>query len=664
MPDLELREISETKRVRDFLYPADLNVRHLLVTGPPGCGKTTRIRALGGWPTEGYLDLTRRKWWYSRHLTYRPREIHLGLPFAGYKQGLALFDREWLDADPPLQLEVERICLPRRRKITLFEPRNKYVFEFLLPPADTVYDLRDKRRQRHTHPVDAELSLIQVERQLEICERVAHHLHRHGFVVIVRDALDGPPKMFTDPQIAPEPRKKRMRRASAVLSEVVDLRLAGSRARLDPATLPLEIRLGTHRLWMVPESMTRLTGRGPDRAILLIEPEVPEDRVAGFRRLQVGDTARLALDQEGRPVLAESERHFHAKLRIGYRDRAVTVADLHSPSGLVLNRLTEADVQQIGDERKGALATIREIYGGPLRALEKAEARDCLAGVQAILDEGRGRPQNDEGRPGGIVEIPDKVVPVIVGDLHANLDNLLTILTSNGLLRHLDRGTAALIFLGDAVHREDGPDLEEMESSVLVMDLIWKLMLSFPNRVFYLRGNHDSFSHEVTKEGLTQGVLWRKHIKKTRGKKFRREMERFYESLPYVAVTTDFIACHAGPPRAKVTRKRLVNIAQRPELAHEITWNRLQSRNRPGGYGKGDIRALRKALSADPETSVIVSHNPPNDDNTAWRNLGEIENHHLVYSAHPDKASVFTRINRQMVPLELLSEPLSELLQD
>jgi hypothetical protein len=59
--------------------------------------------------------------------------------------------------------------------------------------------------------------------------------------------------------------------------------------------------------------------------------------------------------------------------------------------------------------------------------------------------------------------------------------------------------------------------LREMQSSMLLMDLIFRLKLRFPRQVFYVRGNHDSFSEDIAKDGIPQGLLWAKELGDQRG---------------------------------------------------------------------------------------------------------------------------------------------------
>jgi UDP-2,3-diacylglucosamine pyrophosphatase LpxH len=117
----------------------------------------------------------------------------------------------------------------------------------------------------------------------------------------------------------------------------------------------------------------------------------------------------------------------------------------------------------------------------------------------------------------------------MVGDLHARVDNLLVLLSQNGFLDGLERGSAALLILGDAVHPNTEGELEDMEGSLSMMDLIFRLKVTFPDRVFYLRGNHDSFSADVAKSGIPQGLLWARALREGRGKAYAAAMGQFYE---------------------------------------------------------------------------------------------------------------------------------------
>jgi len=190
-PDLHL--------MKGLSFPADVKFRHVLVTGPPGAGKSTLIRKLGGWSEEGYLDLARPRWWTDQALAFRPREVHLGFPFVGFEEGLAVFDPEWLQADPRPDLDFPRVQLPPPKRTFLSADWHKrYVFEFMLPPAEELFAQRSLRAGQGTHPVDRNLSRELVTAQIEVFRQCAVYLSRNGLRVYVREGTERNPVCFVD----------------------------------------------------------------------------------------------------------------------------------------------------------------------------------------------------------------------------------------------------------------------------------------------------------------------------------------------------------------------------------------------------------------------------------------------------------------------------------
>jgi hypothetical protein len=268
---------------------------------------------------------------------------------------------------------------------------------------------------------------------------------------------------------------------------------------------------------------------------------------------------------------------------------------------------------------------------------------------------------DSSGRCGGVVGLPPNVTPFFVGDLHARIDNLLVVLTRNGFLEGLESGSAALIILGDAVHPDADGMEESMETSMMLMDLIFRLKLAFPDRVFYLRGNHDSFSEDISKNGVPQGLLWEEALRDVRGPRYLQAMARVYEILPYVALSPNVIACHAGPPISKVSRETLINIRDHPNIEREITRVRLRRANSPAGYGVGDVKRLRRRLDLDAKVPLIVGHTPLSPDDTLWLEAGGIPNHHVLFGAHPELVGVIALVGKRLLPLRYPAEPLTAL---
>lgn len=676
----DLRPVQKLRLVKGIAFPKKVAFRQLIVTGPPGSGKSTLIQQIGGWREEGFLDLT-GPWWRSKVLALRPREVHLGIPFRGCPRALALFEDEWIEAEGPFELEVERIRLPPRRGL-LGSPRKKFVFEFLLPPAEAVYEAREARSYRQSHHIDTELSVDRIREQLDHYGAVGLHLRRNGVKVYVRDEFGGDPKAFASGAKSrsptPDDWRRRVERAledrmtgptsrspHSALGEGVDrIRLSGNGTVIDRARLPIELTLRRQRIQVFREPSLVRRADQPSN-VILVDPDEYTASGGGFLRLGRGERIRVGKDSSARIVTSRLADDIPPLLEIQNAEKAVEVRDLGSSTGTDLRLLADqADVERLVVDRRTDFARVREIYGGPFRMRAPAEALEGLRRLNEQVDDAPFRVKNVAGAPGGLVELPPEITPVIVGDLHTNLDNLLTVLTSNRHLQRVENGQAAIIILGDAVHLEEGPDLAAMDDSVVMMDVVHALMLAVPGRFIYVRGNHDSFSPDVRKAGVAQGRAWQKRLLELRGPVYVEEMLRFYELLPYVVMSDDFIACHAGPPRGKVSRKRIVEIQERPRLRHELTWNRIQRSANPAGYTKSDVKALRRALDLPGSASLIVSHNPQSEHETVWLRVGGVKNHHVVYSAHRDQVGTFTRVRQRMVSLTYPSEPLTTLAEE
>jgi len=190
-------EIERIDLIKGVAYPAGVRYREIIVTGPPCSGKTSLVQQLGGWPEEGYIDLAADNWWRSRILTFRPREVHLGIPFRGFRESRGVYDSDWLAA--PSAVDYRRIQIPPGKGGFLqFNWRKRFVFDFQLPPADLIYSIRSARAAAQSHPVDRLLAEADVRLQVSVYGIIAQHFQRCGLRVIVRNEFMGMPRMIVD----------------------------------------------------------------------------------------------------------------------------------------------------------------------------------------------------------------------------------------------------------------------------------------------------------------------------------------------------------------------------------------------------------------------------------------------------------------------------------
>ena len=418
--------------------------------------------------------------------------------------------------------------------------------------------------------------------------------------------------------------------------------------------------MGKQTLYLCPDPGVAGYEQGSPYDFILFDPERYFSGISHYQRLSPGDTLVIDHKIEYQEQMFSFPREaFRRQLSISHSGDSLVFRDPISELGTYVSLIDDTpENSSVTDRRRTALRRVLEIFGGPLESLPADKATETLIQVNELLRHESGRHKDSLGNPGCLLELPEHITPIIVGDLHAQIDNLLTILSENAFMDSLENGTAALIFLGDAVHSEQPGKLEEMESSLLIMDLIFKLKIKYPQQVFFIVGNHDSFQQELMKKGIPQGILWKKHVIESRGEAYKEQLELFYQQSPLLVLSADFIACHAGPTRRKISRQILVDAHQFPDIVHDMTWNRIRTKAFPGGYTPGDVRQFRKGLEVGSEIPFFVGHHPFTQDDTLWLNVGRINQHHIVFSARSDRVAIFTRIDDKMVPQIFPVEPL------
>jgi predicted phosphodiesterase len=227
---------------------------------------------------------------------------------------------------------------------------------------------------------------------------------------------------------------------------------------------------------------------------------------------------------------------------------------------------------------------------------------------------------------------------IVVGDLHGAAENLRRIVSADENAQGLASGRRILIFLGDAVHNDQTGYMREMESSLETIEEVFSVILEHSGRVYYVRGNHDTFDERVAKNAIQQGKEFRQHLHTQRGKEYVDAVNEFFESLPLFVIGNGYVLTHAGPIRTGCTRQQLIDAQDNPDFVRQLTWNRLHEfRGTPSmkEYDEKDIRAMLRSLELSEDLPFIVGHNPmwqTGNDTGIWRDVIGIRNHIIIYT--------------------------------
>lgn len=235
---------------------------------------------------------------------------------------------------------------------------------------------------------------------------------------------------------------------------------------------------------------------------------------------------------------------------------------------------------------------------------EREAYLETLRGVLEVLgtEPGTVRPADPDGRPGGLVLLDRDLPTIVVPDIHARMDFLLSVLAYRAggdrkTIDLLDEGRVQVVCLGDGVHSEGRGARrwrtaleefqeeyrihasmdEEMRESLGVMGMVMELKRCFPRRFHFLKGNHENITNESGsgnfpfRKFALEGVMTLEYMERFYGEEVVMAYALFEKALPLLAVGRGFLISHAEPG-SFYDRESVIAFRRHPEVVSGLTW--------------------------------------------------------------------------------------------
>jgi len=171
---------------------------------------------------------------------------------------------------------------------------------------------------------------------------------------------------------------------------------------------------------------------------------------------------------------------------------------------------------------------------------------------------------------------------IVVGDLHGDLDSLLTVLEKSDLISNEN---STILFLGDYGDR----GLYQVETYFTILTL--KILLK--DRIVLLRGNHEIFNgYETIPHDFPRSLL--KSFGYYRAQELYEKFRKLWDLLPYSASYNKIFFVHGGLPINTESKEQITNPDD--ETILQFLWNDPMEEN---GYKKNVYRNLGYTFGPD-----------------------------------------------------------------
>jgi hypothetical protein len=286
---------------------------------------------------------------------------------------------------------------------------------------------------------------------------------------------------------------------------------------------------------------------------------------------------------------------------------------------------------------------------------DEAEYKKLVVKVNSVIEKESDnyRPHNSEGFPGGLIRLKKNIPTIIVPDLHARIEFLLSVLLfkpfdDKTVLEMLFSGEIQVVCVGDGFHAESRAIKrwkkafeeyqtgfkshknmdQEMSESLGLMEIVMEMKSQTPEYFHFLKGNHENVANEK-KDGnfpfrkfCYEGEMVA-HYMKNNYKDVFQDYYNFEKSLPLFAIGKNFLVSHAEPERF-LDEDDIINSKLNGEVVFSLTWTQNDASEPgtvkkmlehylddvPNSYYFGGHRIIRENYFLRAENKYVQIHNP------------------------------------------------------